>query len=257
VQLRFAVLLIGIVVLALSGCGAAPTTLKPIVTVVTPADGAIYDAGDTINFTIAAAASANIARIELSIGGTIVATQVNPQPSQTFSSRFSYTPQAQGRVDFTVVAVDGAGASSDPFMLSLLYGELPTPVPTPTLEPISPTGPITSVSGCELSASFLQDVNVPDGTQFRAGETFTKTWRMKNTSSCDWGEGYTVNYLSDAPMSVTGTAPIRPTPSNANVDISVQLTAPAQSGIYTSTWRLKDPAGQWFGNRVFVVIRVP
>ncbi len=242
--------------LALSGCGTASKPLKPIVTVVTPADGAVYGAGETINFTIAAAASANITRIELSIGGNIVATQVNPQPAQTFSSRFSFTPQVQGRVAFTVVAVDGAGASSDPFTLSLLYGEQPTPVPTPTLEPISPSGPVTSASGCELSAFFLQDVNVPDGTLFRAGATFTKTWRMKNTSSCDWGEGYTVNYLSDAPMSVTGIAPIRPTPSNANIDISVQLTAPAQSGIYTSTWRLKDPAGQWFGNRMFVVIRV-
>jgi hypothetical protein len=80
---------------------------------------------------------------------------------------------------------------------------------------------------------------------------------MKNTSSCDWGEGYTLAFLQDTPMSDAGSAPVRPTPSNANVDVSVELTAPAQAGTYTSTWRLKDPAGQFFGNVVYLVIRVP
>jgi hypothetical protein len=80
---------------------------------------------------------------------------------------------------------------------------------------------------------------------------------MKNTSSCDWGEGYTIAHLDDDPLGAPGAAPVPPTPSNANADISIQLTAPAQSGAYTSTWRLKDPTGQWFGNRVFVVINVP
>ncbi len=80
---------------------------------------------------------------------------------------------------------------------------------------------------------------------------------MKNTSSCDWGEGYSIAFMQDTPMNDAGSAPVRPTPSNANVDVGVELTAPAQSGIYTSTWRLKDPAGQSFGNVVYVVIRVP
>jgi len=50
---------------------------------------------------------------------------------------------------------------------------------------------------------------------------------------------------------------VRPTPSNAIVEISVPLTAPSQPGVYTTTWRLKDPAGRFFGHRVFAVIRVP
>jgi len=58
-------------------------------------------------------------------------------------------------------------------------------------------------------------------------------------------------------MHPTGSEPVRPTPSNAIVEISVPLTAPSQPGVYTTTWRLKDPAGRFFGHRVFAVIRVP
>jgi len=245
-------------VASVTGCrNLSPRPVKPIVSVVTPADGARYDTGETIHFTVAAAASANVKRIELSINGNVVVTEVNPTPSPTFSSRISYTPRFEGRIVFSVVAVDTAGTSSEPFALSIVYGVEPTPEPTATLEPIFPAGPVTDANGCKLSASFLQDVNVPDGTMIRAGALFTKTWRLKNTSSCDWGEGFSIAYLSDTPMSVADNAPVRPTPSNANVDIDVRLTAPSSPGIYTSTWRLKDPAGEWFGNRIFVVIHVP
>lgn len=247
--------------LLLSACAGQPAKpIKPIVTIVTPPQGAHYDPGEPVNLTIAAAASAGVNRVELSVNGAVVATQVNPNPAQTFSTRITYMPQAQGRTELQVVAIDSAGNSSDPFAISVLIGQEPTPTPLPTAPAAdAPAAPaqVVDANGCVLAASFLQDVTVPDGTAIRAGSTFTKTWRMKNTSSCDWGEGFTIAFAGDTPMSAAGSAPVRPTPSNANVDVSVALTAPAQSGTYTSTWRLKDAAGQPFGNHVFVVIRVP
>ena len=250
------------VLLLLCACAGQPAkTVKPIVTIVTPPQGAQYDPGEPVNLTIAAAASAGVNRVELSVNGAVVATQVNPDPTQTFSTRITYMPQAQGRTEIQVVAIDSAGNSSDPFAISVMVGQEPTPTPLPAAPPAveAPATPaqVIGANGCVLAAAFLQDVTVPDGTAIRAGATFTKTWRMKNTSSCDWGEGFMIAFLEDTPMSAGGSAPVRPTPSNANVDVSVELTAPAQAGVYTSTWRLKDPAGQPFGNRVFVVIRVP
>jgi hypothetical protein len=246
--------------LALSACGAQPAkTLKPIVTVVTPVEGARYEPGETVNLTIAAAASQNVARVELSRDGSVVATQVNPQPSPTFSTRIAYVPSAQGRIQLAVIAVDGAGVSSDPFPLALQIGDDPTPAPPPPPEPeviVTPAG-VIGANGCLLLSSFLQDVNVPDGTQIQPGAAFNKTWRMKNTSSCDWGEGYTLAHDSDTLLGTEASTPVRTTPSNAMVDITVPMVAPNQPGVYTSTWRMKDPTGQWFGNRVFVVIQVP
>jgi hypothetical protein len=249
------------VLLLLSACAGQPAkTVKPIVTIVTPPQGAQYDPGEPVNLTIAAAASAGVNRIELSVNGAVVATQVNPEPSQTFSTRITYLPPAQGRSELQVVAIDSAGASSDPFAITVMIGQEPTPTPlpaAPAADALATPAPVVDAKGCVLAATFLQDVTVPDGTAVRAGSTFTKTWRMKNTSSCDWGEGFTIAFLQDTPMSAAGSAPVRPTPSNANVDVSVALTAPAQAGVYTSTWRLKDAAGQPFGNVVYLVIRVP
>ncbi len=249
--------------LLLSACAGQPAkTVKPIVTIVTPPQGAQYDPGEPVNLTIAAAASAGVNRVEVSVNGAVVATQVNPEASTTFSTRITYLPPAQGRSELQVVAIDSAGNSSEPFAITVMIGQEPTPMPPPETAPSAAEAPVapaqvTGENGCVLAATFLQDVTVPDGTAIRAGSKFTKTWRMKNTSSCDWGEGYTVAFVGDTPMSDAGSAPVRPTPSNANADISVELTAPSQAGVYTSTWRLKDPAGQPFGNHIFAVIRVP
>jgi hypothetical protein len=247
----------------MSACAGQPArTVKPIVTIITPPQGAQYDPGEPINLTIAAAASANVNRIEMIVNGAVVATQINPEQSQTFSTRIAWQPPAQGRTEVQVIAIDSAGNSSDPYVITVMVGTEPTPTPLPAAPPAAeqpPAAPaqVLGSNGCVLAATFLQDVTVPDGTQVSSGSKFTKTWRMKNTSSCDWGEGYTLAFLQDTPMSDAGSAPVRPTPSNANVDVSVELTAPAQAGTYTSTWRLKDPAGQFFGNVVYLVIRVP
>lgn len=224
-----------------------------MVAIVTPPDGARYEPGETIPFTIAAAASRNVIRVEIMLDDQIVAVQPNPEPSLTFSTRIEYTPRTQGRLQLRAVAVDAIGVASEPYTITLIVGEEPPPA---SLTPIETT-PVAGPGGCILTAAFVEDVNIPDGTQIAAGATFTKTWRMRNTSACDWGLGYTIAFFSDTPMHPTGSEPIRPTPSNSVVDISVPLTAPVQPGIYTTTWRLKDPNGQFFGNRVFAVIRVP
>lgn len=224
-----------------------------MVAIVTPPDGARYEPGETIPLTVAAVASRNVIRVEIMLDDQIVAVQPNPDPSLTFSTRIEYTPRARGRLQLRAVAVDATGVASEPYTITLIVGDEPTPIPLPPIE----TTPVIGPGGCILSAAFIEDVNIPDGTQVAAGATFTKTWRMRNTSGCDWGEGYTIAFFSDTPMHPTGSEPIRPTPSNGIVEISVPLTAPAQPGIYTTTWRLKDPAGRFFGNRVFAVIRVP
>jgi hypothetical protein len=248
----------------IAGCARpAAQDVKPIVAVVTPLDGARYEPGEVINLTIAAASSQNVARVELSLNGSIVATQVNPAPSPTFSTRISYVPPVRGRIELQVVAVDTAGASSQPDVLALQVGDpMPVAAPPPAAAPDDGAANgagngVVGPNGCALQATFLQDVNVPDGAQIDAGAAFNKTWRMQNTSSCDWGEGYVLAFEADTPLSAAGVVPVPPTPSNGVFDVTVELTAPAQPGTYTSTWRIKDPAGQAFGNRVFVVIRVP
>ncbi len=65
---------------------------------------------------------------------------------------------------------------------------------TPTQTPIVPPPPTISPSGCDR-ASFVTDVNIPDGTTFTPGAAFSKTWRLKNTGTCTWTREYKLTVL--------------------------------------------------------------
>lgn len=122
-----------------------------------------------------------------------------------------------------------------------------TPDPSDTPEPDTPTPSDTPIP-CNL-ARFVSDVSIPDGTIFGPGETFTKTWRLKNVGSCAWTSGYDFVFSGgdamDAPASVQLTSgTVNP---GQNVDISVDLTAPATSGTFRGNWQLRDPSDVIFG----------
>lgn len=48
-----------------------------------------------------------------------------------------------------------------------------------------------SASSCDW-AQFITDVTVPDGTKYEPGETFEKTWRLKNIGTCTWTISYSL-----------------------------------------------------------------
>jgi hypothetical protein len=122
-----------------------------------------------------------------------------------------------------------------------------TPTPSDTPEPDTPTPSDTPIP-CNL-AKFVSDVSIPDGTTFQPGDTFTKTWRLQNVGSCAWTSGYDIVFSGgdamDAPASVQLTAgTVNP---GQNVDVSVNLVAPASAGTYRGNWQVRDPSDVVFG----------
>jgi hypothetical protein len=136
-----------------------------------------------------------------------------------------------------------------------------TPIPpTSTSVPATntPLPTATAVSYCDW-VSFVKDVTIPDGTKFVAGETFTKTWRLKNRGTCTWTPDYMLVFANGDPMGSTTAVrlPGNVYPGQA-VDVSITLTAPAKRGHYVGYWMLRNPAGTLFGygdnaNRAFYV----
>ena len=64
-----------------------------------------------------------------------------------------------------------------------------------------PTLIATSTNGtCLDSASFVMDVTIPDNTIIAPNTAFTKTWRVKNTSSCTWDGSFLVSYNTGTNM---------------------------------------------------------
>ena len=132
------------------------------------------------------------------------------------------------------------------------------PLSPPTLAP-SATKALPSITPTEDNcdkAKFISDVTVPDGTVFTPGETFTKTWRVKNIGTCTWTTGYALVFNNGAQMG--GGSPhamMGNVAPEATVDISVNMTAPSTDGEYTGNWQIRNTSNVLFA-KVYVQIKV-
>ena len=114
-----------------------------------------------------------------------------------------------------------------------------TSAPTETAAPL----PTVQV-GCTDEALYVADVTIPDNTQIRAGEKFTKTWRLKNTGTCIWNQRYALVFVGGDRMGAVITTPLSETPPGATLEISVELTAPTADGFYTGLFELRNPVAR-------------
>ena len=119
---------------------------------------------------------------------------------------------------------------------------LPTYTPPPVTETPDPLTPSPTPS-CRDSAIFVEDVNYPDHSQLDSGETFTKTWKLQNTGSCAW-TGYTVAFVSGDDLGAPESVAVPETEASSTVEVSMDLTAPAEDGAYTANFELRNAEGE-------------
>lgn len=131
-----------------------------------------------------------------------------------------------------------------------------TLVPTETLSPTPENTATATVNVCNNSV-FVSDVSVPDGTQITAGQKFVKTWKVKNTGSCNWVTTYTIRYGYGDRLSGRDTYLTAEVLPNQEAEISVELTAPNTPGTYRGYWVLFDNNAFSFGQYLSVIITVP
>lgn len=128
---------------------------------------------------------------------------------------------------------------------------LETPTLIPSITPVSQGNGGSAGPVCKNSA-FLQDVTIPDGTVLKAGEKFTKTWRMQNTGTCAWDDGFSfLAWAGPAKMTqdsyrirLDTTKWVAP---GAIVDISIEMVAPFEPGEYVAHYAWFDDTGKPFG----------
>ena len=106
---------------------------------------------------------------------------------------------------------------------------------------------------CTRSIGFEEDLTVPDNTVFAPGATFTKSWRLRNTGTCPWIEGYSLVFVSGDPLGSPETQPLpKVVAPGQTVDVSVALTAPEEPGEYLGRWQISDANGDLFGVGGFI-----
>ena len=97
-------------------------------------------------------------------------------------------------------------------------------------------------------------MSIPDNTQLYAGEQFTKTWRIRNTGTCTWGDGYQFMFIDGDQMRGVASQTIPNTSIREEIDVSVGLIAPDEPGTYRGNWRMCVNEDQCFGDTFYVKI---
>jgi hypothetical protein len=129
-------------------------------------------------------------------------------------------------------------------------------IPTDTLpHPIVTTSPATQAPPSATTipipcdrAEFVRDVTFADGSIIAPNAKFTKVWRLKNVGSCTWNTNYALVFVSgDRMKGDKHTLLSNKVFPGETVDLSVDFTAPTESGRYRSFWMISNTAGQRFG----------
>ncbi len=169
------------------------------------------------------------------------------------SSAGTDDPAVATAVALTVAAQNTAPTNTEAAPASPTLFPTQTPLkfsPTLTLLPTTIASPTrsgnTAISECARAS--LVSETIPDGTIYRPGEQFTKTWEIQNTSSCTWDTSYKIIFWSG---DVLGGGFVYNLPQvtapGGIVPISLVLVAPTDEDTYTSEWMLQTPDGTEFG----------
>lgn len=161
------------------------------------------------------------------------------QAVETAMAALTLTNMAEPSPTFTEVPT----LEPSPTFTSTVVIETYTPAPS---QPPVQQGP--GLSSCDL-ASFVDDLTIPDGTELAPGQTFTKTWRIKNEGSCTWTEDYQILYFGGEIMSDKTAYALTDTDIEPGdtLDVAIEMTAPDAEGSYTMWWIMRNADGLNFG----------
>lgn len=204
--------------------------------------------------------------INTAIVGTTVA-QFSAQFTQTAlavppaTNTPAPTNTPQDLPTFALPTTDTSGALPT-VSFNVTPGAAVTPLPgfTQLASPAAPA--VTQALGddCNNSA-FEGDVTIPDGTILKGGEDFQKVWKLRNSGSCTWDEGFTLVYIGGSnpdldPYNFEFKNSSDFVTGGSAINIGIDLTAPCAPGKYEGHWRMRSDGGYYFGTILSVYIEV-
>ncbi|MEZ4736796.1 MAG: NBR1-Ig-like domain-containing protein [Caldilineaceae bacterium] len=104
-------------------------------------------------------------------------------------------------------------------------------------------------------AVYLRD-RIADGSRFPPGATIHQIWTVRNSGATPWQTGYQLTFRRGNPLGAIPAIPVPPTAPGAEANLAVAFTAPQAPGAYRSDWQLRNAAGEWFGERLWLDIQV-
>jgi hypothetical protein len=248
---------------AVLACCPAPEAKAISVTINSPTDWSTVAVGQEVLIDSTVTAAVGVSRVDLSVDGRVVRQDVPPEGNPTtFRVVQPWAPASEGQATITVAAYDTQGTSGQA-MITLQVVASGAVVPTAgpgsagTAEPTeTPPPPVTTEAGCTLDSQYVADVTVPDGTVMSPGAGFVKTWRVRNSGTCDWEAGSQLVFVSGEQMGGPASVTLPAGAVGDEIDVSVNLLAPSIFGTHKGTWRVRAVGGTLFGSNLTVVITV-
>jgi hypothetical protein len=137
-----------------------------------------------------------------------------------------------------VTGVVGVAAILIGWVLPLVTGDARTGPGTATSPSPSAPQSLTPID----DSKFEKDVTYPDGTVVQAGESFDKTWRIRNAGDVPWHDRY-LTRMNDTPCKAPKRVGIGPVAPGETVDITVRVRAAGSPGRCKIYWKMTDEDG--------------
>lgn len=109
----------------------------------------------------------------------------------------------------------------------------------------SETTTTTPVASCYNSQ--LIGESPASGIEMSSGNTFTKTWTVKNTGTCDWTGDFKIFFVGGDVMGSDTTRIFKKAGVGSTIEISLDMVAPSGTGPVSSSWQMATEGGTLFG----------
>lgn len=183
-------------------------------------------------------------------------------------------PEVAPTLDPVVVMTDVAGTVQADITKAALLTPSATIAPPPTSTPLPvPTLPVLTVptnstnlpaAGQPIvtpdNATWIADIESPDGTIFEGGDRFTRKWIIENSGTTTWNTNYRLIYFGGEPimcdeadMNINLQQTVEP---KNQLTLSVRMTAPGPQGTYRNYFKMVNEKGEVFGDNLYVEIIV-
>jgi hypothetical protein len=185
-------------------------------------------------------------------------------PSATASPTNTTAPLVTLALPTTATGATAPAGSTPGALPTLSFNSTPNTNTTPIagFTPLSgsPVAPVNTAAATCHNSAYVSDVTVPDDTVLRPGVNFDKTWRIQNTGTCAWDDGFQLVFVSGDqamdPSNYVIDEASEFVDSGETVDVTVGLTAPLTEGTYTANYRMQTDTGVFFGETIYVRIVV-
>jgi hypothetical protein len=126
---------------------------------------------------------------------------------------------------------------------------------------VAPSGATAALGDSCSNSAFEGDVTIPDGEILKPGVNFQKIWKIRNTGTCLWDDGYSLVYVAGStpnldPYNFVFKKSSDFVASGEAIDIAINLTTPCTPGKYEGHWRMQNDQGYFFGTLLSVYVEV-